>query len=261
MTERQKTFGDTVGMDSSVPTAVHRDDWIKCSDGTLRHEEDVFRDCRDVPHGSKDDRHEADVTIVEELLDGVDVWVTEYCTENSDYADGYSYVVNELRNDWHDKVEDWIGYDNPDLTTKIADKVCEDIDGEFDCEQEYSHNEYSCYDGDGCCLFSDAIGEYENQLELSAYDELQELHDDDRLDDVLDDVNCDVTVSRSKNRVKNEKTGYYEGVGRETYKDNSDHPCLMTYHMPGGQWHFVVPAGRMEELITEAILELARRLK
>ncbi len=269
--ERQKTFGDTVGMAQDVPTQSHRDDWVECSDGSVRRNEDVLRDCRDNAHGSEEAQHEADVEIVTEVLNAVNEQVTEYCTENSDYADAYSHIISEVSHEWPDRVKDWVknnyhdrmGYGRfDDCLDKLVDAMCEHLDGAWDCEAEYSANEYADYSGPGGCLWGTDIGEEEEQIDISCFDELQELHNQGRLDDVLDDVNCDAYVSRSKRRVKNEETGYYEEVGRKTYLSgiNPDVcPCLMIYHSPGGRWDWIVSVDRMDELVALAIIDLVRK--
>ena len=83
------------------------------------------------------------------------------------------------------------------------------------------------------------------------------MHDDDRLNDVLDDVKSDSYVSRSRRRVKNEETGRYECVGRETYDPyGSKYPDIMTYHCPGGRWDFVVCEDTMNEYLLDGLTEL-----
>lgn len=267
--EQQRTFGAVVGMEPKVPTARLPLDLVECSDGKLLHHEDVHYDCRDNPHSSDEDRLEADVAIVTEVLDGVGKYADEYCTENGDYASAYDHIIDEVSHDWPDCVERWLednyadrmGHSRFDgVKDKIVEAICDGLQGSFDCEAQYHPNEYAGYSGDGCCLWGTDIGEHEEQIDISCFPELQELHERGDLDDVLDGVNCDVYVSRSKRRVKNEDTGYYECVGRETYDPyGSDHPTFEVYTMPGGRWDWVVSKERMEELLTAAIIEVARR--
>jgi len=267
--EQQRTFGALVGMAPKVATARLPLDLVECSDGKLLHHEDVQYDCRDNPHSTDEDRLEADVAIVTDLLNGVAEWATEYCTESSDYADGYSHIIDEVSHDWPDAVKQWLesaygdiyGHTKfDDCMDKIVEAICDGLQGSFDAEPQYCSNEYAGYSGDGCCLWGTDIGEHEEQIDISCYPELQELHERGDLDDVLDHVNCDVYVSRNKRREKNEETGRYECVGRETYDAyGSDHPTFEVYTMPGGRWDWVVSKERMEELLTAAIIEVARR--
>ena len=258
--EKQKTFGPVVGMEPEVPVGTHASDMVVCSDNTEMLILDAFKDCRGNYHSTSDDRHDADVAIVTEILENVDKWVTEYTTENTDYADGYSHCVDERSHNWGDLFEDWIkenrdDYDDYDDYATIITKMVENADSD-DCEPEYNRNEYASYSGDGCCVDSYAIGEYEEQIDINEFPELKALHDELRLDDILDDVNCDAYVSRSYRREKNEKTGHYENVGRETYmpyEHNANHPTFETYHTPGGRWDWVICADRMNELFEEAI--------
>jgi hypothetical protein len=262
---------DTLFGDGPVPVRVHPNDTVECSDGADCLLRDAFVDCRGEYHSDDADQHDANVTIVTEILKGIDEWATEYCTENTDYVDGYFYVVDEMSHDWAPRIEEWFsdlcyngegyeGYeDDDDFTAELVAAVREAIDVDSDCEPEYDANDYACYTGSGCCLWSFDIGEHEEQVEISAYPELQALHDQGILDDVLDDVNCDAYVCRSRRREKNEKTGYYEPVGRETYMPydrHTDCPCFEVMTSPGGQWRFVIPADRMDEIVQEAIAVL-----
>jgi hypothetical protein len=252
---------------SLVPTARHKDDIVTCVDGSECRHADAYYDCEGEPHRTDEDKRERDVEIVSDFLDGVGKWAEEYCTGNTDYADSYACIVNESCHNWDDNVREWIeeehgdayGHtDFDDYVDEIVEKVCEEIDGGFDCEPEYGWNEYAGYSGKGCCLDSFDIGEHEEQIEINAHDVLRVLHEEGGLDDVLDEVNCDVCVSRDRRREKNEETGHYEYVGRETYmpyKHNEDHPTLMVYTSISGRWYFVVPSDRMEELVCEALLD------
>lgn len=260
--EKQRTFGSVVGLDSEVPVRAHRSDLVTCSDGTLCEAFKAFADSKGNYHSDAETRHESDVTIVTDVLNKVGKWADEYCTENTDYADGYACLVDEDQVHCKGIVGEWVEdhcdeYDlHSDIVESVGFWVFEALDGSYDCEPEYDSNEYCGYDGSGCCLASYEIGEHEEQIEVAACDEFQALHDERRLDDVLDDVNCDVCVSRSRRREKNEKTGNYECVGRETYMPYSrsaDHPDITVYTSPGGQWHHVVSEDRMTELVDEAL--------
>jgi len=224
--------------------------YVECSNGSFRHEDDVFTDCRDNPHASESDRNAADVEIVREVLTAISDGADAYCTENEDYATGCIHIVSEVSHEWPARIKEWDADYHPD---DVIDAVCEEMDGGFDCEVEYDRSEHDRYTGPGCCLYSLDIGEHEEQIDLSCHDELKELHLCGRLDDVLDELDRDFCISRSRRRVKNDKTGCYEEVGRKTYDCyGSDHPTLTIYTLPGGQWHYVVPAKRMKELFREA---------
>ena len=250
-----------------VPTAPHKNDLIDCSDDTVCRHEDTHYDVKGGAHSDADDRLAANVAIVEEILNGVDEWSCDYHTGNGDYPDGYDYIVHEESPNWPDKVREWVEneYDefvnsefaneHSDYMDKLVEHICEGID---DFDVEYNSSNYDCYSGDACCLYSLDIGECEEQIDINCYPELKALHDLRELDDVLDRVNTDCYISRSHKREKNEKTGYYENVGRETYmpyEHSADHPTVELYTMPGGIWHFIVPAERMKELVSEFLEE------
>lgn len=264
MAELQKTIdGDW------VPTAPHPDDIVECSDGRVCSRRDALVDCDGGYHSDDEDRHEANVEIVSEFLDGVDKWSEKYHTEDGDYADGASYIVDEVSYDWPGRVEEWIegeygdnyGHTNhDDYLDELVKHVCERLDSD-DCESEYNASEYACYSGDGCCLYSLDIGECEDQIEINKIPALKHLHDCGELDDVLDNINCDAWVRRSYRREKDEETGYYMSVGRETYMPygDRDDPDLLVGTAPGGQWQYVVPAEKMRELVEEFLADRADR--
>lgn len=263
MSERQKTFGDIVGLEADVPVGIHREDWIECSDGTLRHNDDIIRDCRDGAHGSEEDAQDSNVEIVTEILMGHEKWTIEYTTENSDYPDGCAYICDEDAINWRDRFEEHIceclkyKYDIEDDAKDIAREIYERMSAGLDVEAEYDRCEYSAYSGNGFSPYSLEIGEYHNQVEIASHKELQVLHNDGVLDTVLDDVNCDVFVSRRRRRKKNETTGYYEHVGRKMYDPyGSDYPCLDLVHDIPGQWHYVLSDESIDQMIED---ELERR--
>ncbi len=263
--KKQKTFGETVGMEAKVPTRLHRDDEVVCSDGSVMRAIDAYMDCKDGYHSSGDYAMDANAEIVTEVLNGVVEWSDEYHTGNSDYPDGCCHVVDETSHLWNDRVQEWVEDRHcgcGSIVNKIVETVCENVKGSDDCEPEYHPNEYSCYTGDGCCLYSMDLGEIEEQIDVTNHDELMELHHRNELDDVLDRIDRDFCINRSRPRRKNEETGHYEEYGRETYMPydhNRDHPTFEIYTMPGGQWQWVVSKDRMDELVVDAIIQLCRK--
>lgn len=248
---------------SYAPVAPHRDDIVECSDGALRARHEALFDCRGGAHGDDEARHEADVAIVTEVLDGVVKWSEDYHTGNGDYPEAYAYIVHECSHDWASRIEEWIqdsygdrcGHtDFDDRMAELVSFVCDRIAAHDSFECEYDRSDYSAYSGKGCCLYSLDIGECEEQVDINYHAELKALHDCGALDDVLDDYRGEGYVSRSRRRVRNDATGRYEQVGRETYmpyEHDADHPTLLVYTMPGGQWHYVVSKDCMDEMIAE----------
>jgi len=250
MQDMQKMFDGSL-----TPIAPHVSDVVVCSDGSECPRLEAFVDCVNEYHRTEEERHEADVAIVSDMLDGEYKWCEEYCTENTDYADGYFGCVSEGSHNWDGPVKEWIRDNWDDITgdADLADciegeltaMVCNELSANFDCEPEFCRSEYSAYSGDGCCLDGFAIGEYETQVDINGHPALQVLHDAGRLDIILDDVNCDLYVSRSRRREKvkcrncdepigsahragcklnadngsdvSEDDCNYENVGRETY--------------------------------------------
>jgi len=245
---------------SIVPVGSHRDDIVVCSNGETYKRKDVEVDVNGCYHCDDEDRMEANAAIVQEILAGVEKSACEYATENTDYADGYFHIIDETSHDWPARVNDWIesSYgdwygktDYDDFKDELIAHIVEGLNSD-DCEAEFGCNEYGSYSGKGCCLWGTDIGEIEEQIDISYYPALKDLHDAGELNDCFDRIGNEFCLSRRAPRVKNEKTGYYEYVGRETYDHyGSDHPTVELYTMPGGRWDFVVSQERMDELVVE----------
>lgn len=273
MTAMQCTFGEQAGLPDRVAPARLPSDLMECSDGVSRSHSIVNYDVGGNAHADHETAHESSVQIVTDFLDEYAKGQTAYYTENEDYPAGYSHIVDEMKHGWKDTVIEWVEAELdeehekllPDLIVswkelkKLAEKVGERVWEELDaseCELEYTPHDYACYNGNGCCLYSDSLGEVEDEIPFDYAEVLAKAHEQGILDDILDDVNADCVVDRNRRREKNEETGRYEFVGRETYRMYQEEPYGITiYHCPGGQWQFIVPQERMRELIVEAIKE------
>ena len=105
--EQQTTFGDIVGLDPIVPTRKHYDDLVECSDGNMIAHGEVCYDYNGCAHSTDEDRHDADVVIVSDFLDGVAEWSCQYATSNADYAYGYAHMIDEGCYNWWNRVKEW----------------------------------------------------------------------------------------------------------------------------------------------------------
>lgn len=181
--------------------------------------------------------------------DDFDAWKDSIDAYNiANEGDGADLVV------WTDYVDDRIHRVSDDSVIEAMFEGMTDCDA---CDVEYNRCEWHGYDGDGCCIDGFAIGEIEEQVDFSCHPELQALHELGELDDCLDDYKGEAWVNRDRRRVKNESTGKYELVGRDTYDPyGSDYPTIDFYHDPGGRWDFVVPVDRMNELFQGALIRL-----
>jgi len=163
MSDMQNTIFGTV-----EPTGPHRDDIVICSDDTSCRHGDAYYDCKGNPHSNEDDQLAGNVEAVRVILESAEKWSEDYYTENGDYADSVADIVNEVSHDWPGHVEQWLrdefddfsGHSvHDDYLDELVKFICENIDGCFDAE--YSRNEYSCYSGPDCCLYSLDVGECE----------------------------------------------------------------------------------------------------
>lgn len=215
-----------------------------------------FVDCRGNVHPDEDSMMEANHDIVREIVDGVDEWLTEY-VESGDYGDGYVYLACECSHDWPDRVSDWIErhYNwNIDKRTLAAltELLAEKVD-EYELEAHYYSNEYACWGGDGCCVYSFPIGAEEFQVDLSRFPELVDLHASGDLNDALAAYRGDAYVY--------ERDHYDKELGRRV-SDGAVQPGDTYFTIigsVGGAWHYVVPEETMQRLLAESIVEFCRK--
>lgn len=241
MAEQQRMLDGTL-----APVGPHRDDDILCSDGTLVKRPLVLLDCKGGAHSNEEDQHDANVSILTEYLSEGDEWVKEHTTtEGSDYPSAYACILSEGHHNWEPLIVEWLfnSDDNPGdpLLTLLSAEIADNVDPD-DAEPKYNSSDYSSYSGKGCCIDSFAIDEYEHEHDVMCTEVLRTLHEQGQLDACIDDVNCDVFIAR------------------DSYSASATHPTLTTYHTPGGGWDFVIPAGRMDELLAQAIIAVCRRI-
>lgn len=261
-TEQQKTFGDVVGMELMVPVGPHRDDIIECSDGTpIRRGDAEFVDCRGVVHSDEDTMNDANDDIVRELLDAHDEWIGEYVSSD-DYGDQYVYCAIESNYSFPERVGQWLDDNytdcpgNPDhpgarpiyngnVRQALIDSIAQEID-EWDLEAHYNHNEYAAYSGDGCCLASFEVGEYESQVDIDSMPELIALNKSGDLEGCLEGYTGDLYLYRA---------GTYAKSGWTRDGNYVSHGCFTAYSTGWGVWHYVIPESRMKELLCDAIVD------
>ena len=63
-----------------------------------------------------------------EFLDDTERWICEYCTENTDYANGYDCLITEDPILYRDKVVEWVLNRYPHFSEDFAKRVWENID-------------------------------------------------------------------------------------------------------------------------------------
>ena len=231
--DKQKTFGEIVGMESIVPAAQMPSDIITCEDGTECEREDAFEDCRGNYFADADACFESNVAIVTEILASFVECQTQYYTENTDYPNGFP-----LEDDFAIKrgIDEWVDSNFDDFPYKdwLREELYERIES-MDSEPEYSANEYSAYSGRGCCIDSFALGECEEQISRGMFDEIDNLFDSGELSAVLDVVDID-------------------GCIRDTGRDD-----FYIYTYPGGRWDFVVSDDIMRQATFQAIIDYCEK--
>lgn len=253
-----------------LPFAPLPNDVVTCADGTQVERQYAYEDCQGNYHATSDERHAANVQIVSDLLAKVNDDASGYYTENVDYPNSYtagecrSTAINDAIREWVEENVDVEGYlpdrseyecgedyelDARDKVDDITDYLDRHVDYDF-AEPVYHPCEYAGYSGPGVCIDGFDIGEVEEQIDLTCFDELYRLHVSGDLDDVLDDINCDVIVYRRKRREQID--GKYCEVGRETYNPyNQDNPTLTLVVYPGGRWDFVLSDEYLQDILKE----------
>jgi hypothetical protein len=239
-----------------VPIADHPDDTMECSDNTYIRRGDAFIDCIGQAHRTDEERREANREYVESELDARANWSEDYVA-SEDYGDGYAYLVKECHHDWNDHIKAWVidGWancfdweDHPEILDALVESISEKVYDWDNWEGEFACSEYSSYYGDGCCLASFGVGEYEDQISLSDVNGFTMLHSCGELEALLEDYNGDLYISRNSHYDKELDRRVPDG-----YVSKGDHPDILGYTNVGGQWHYVVSSENMCDAFDEAI--------
>ncbi|RLB70466.1 MAG: hypothetical protein DRH04_03535 [Deltaproteobacteria bacterium] len=238
--EKQRLFDGSL-----VAVGPHRLDLLVCSDGVERYRCECFLDCRGGAHGSAEELEEANNAIVAEVLDALCAAAGDY-TQHDDYSSCYP-----LEDTFYggERVEEWIR-DHCDVSDDVAKELAKLVEWDYiDAEPEYCWNEYNGYYGKGCCVGGFAVGECEEQIDISTVPEFAALGKD-ALEAAFAAYNGDAFLHENSRWDKEKEcrvpTGYIE------------HGCFYFYHEPGGRWDFVIPAERMEELVSDAMIQYCR---
>jgi hypothetical protein len=238
-----------------VPIAPHPDDKVECSDDTYIRRADAFIDCTGNAHRTDDERYEANREHVENVLDSRAKWGDNY-VQSEDYGDGYAHVVKECSHDWSGCIKGWLLdelweidlEEHPELLKVLVESISQKVYDWDNWESEYDRSEYSLYCGDGCCLASFGVGEYEDQISLSDVNGFTMLHVAGELEALLEEYNGDLYISRNDHYDKETQTRVPDG-----YVSKGSHPDILGYTNPSGQWHYVVSSENMHDAFDEAI--------
>jgi len=129
------------------------------TDGTAFADEDAFQDYQNDLWDEQ----------IEQFLDDHAEWIDDY-VQSDDYGDEYSYLVSEsYAHRGCDAVEKWIRDELGEIPQNVMDRIHNTVTdyADSDCCNEYSSASYPVH------LGSLAIGEYEDQLELSSCEDIQ----------------------------------------------------------------------------------------
>lgn len=245
----QATFGESFGLESVVPVKrMPTVEMMLAPEGT----------CFDIagnPVESEDAVFEANAEIVKKILDADCKWYEDYA-KTDDYGGDYAYLAAESgRTDWHDEVSEWVesnysNYDGfDDWSGEMIRAIIDGVDLRNDCEAIYWPSDYSMYSGDGICVDSWQLGELENQIDVSYHAELEALHDRGELEAILDHIEGDGDWGLINHARWDSKKGRRDGINYVS------HNCIDMYVSPGGQWCFVIPEGKLEELAEEFLTD------
>ena len=207
-------------------------------------------------------KNDANDDIVKELLDAEDEWIGEYVASD-DYGNGYAYLVSERSYYWSDRIGEWLDDNCTDgggwkarprytgeLRKALVEGIADRMD-ECDYEAHYQSNEYANWGGDGCCLDSLEVGEYETQIDIAGRPEFEALAASGDLEGCLDRYNGDLYISCNDR--------YDAESGRRVRTGYVSHGCFWGYSTGWGRWHYVVSDERMNALLCESIVDYCER--
>jgi hypothetical protein len=242
----QHTFGAVVGLDPIVPVATLPDDLVECADTNdlLRYEDCLFSGDGTAFAGSEA-RDEHDEAALRTFFEGVIEWSDDYYS-NGDGADSYAHLVTEDGAYMREQVKEWVittygGVDNwPD---RMIDDFCEALADQM----EFSVT-HGCFGSSDFDLTFDSfdVGEQEEQIDLSCYELLAELHDQGRLEGLLEEIESEFCLNRNSKWDEATKTRS-EG----TIVSPGKYPCIMLYNNTDMWHHFGCSDEKAEEVWKE----------
>ena len=243
---QQKTFGALVGLDPVVPVATLPDDLVACEDTN-----DLLRyaDCLFAGDGKafseEEDRDDYDKDALRTLFKAIEQQVMKY-NESGDGADAYAHLVTEDDAHMRGNVEEWVT-DNwgnsDDWSERMIDDFCEALADQM--EFSVSHG---CFGSSGLDVTFDSFGldEAEEQIDLSCYDSLADLHDQGRLEGLLEEIDREFCFYRTGKW--DEATGRYD---RGPFVSPGKYPCITVYVYLDMVHHFGCSDETMKEVWKE----------
>jgi len=241
--EQQRTL-QGCGLSPLVDTCYLPNDPVQCTDGTVVPHQYVSYGHDGVAYSDEEQRHEAECEYVKDVLDKAGEWAADY-TSSQDFGDEYCYLGAEDSYRWPELMREWMdeqGEFSGMLSDRFIDRLCDNVD-QYAIEAKYDSNEYAAYYGNGCELYSFAVGEHHDQFELSNDEGLARLEQEGRLEDILGDIYRDLDVCI--------------GSWNSEYRvQGGEYPYLDVISNPGGVWHMFVSEENMRAAITATVLEV-----
>lgn len=228
MSEQQRTFGATMGMDPTVPTRSHPDDLSACMDsGDFIRYADCHFSTDGHPFENRDERNEYDLEALRAFFEKAVEWSDDY-RGSQDCADDYAFLVRENPEHVPEGVKDWVDYnygDYRDFDARMIDDVCTDLADQH-VTMKISHG---CFGSSDHAVTFDSYdcGEVEEQIEVSGSDLLAALHDRGDLEGMLGELNEFCIAEHRGSYVDhgtitfytNTDIWYHAGCDEETMKD------------------------------------------
>lgn len=236
------------------PIAPHVDDIVTTSDGQQLRRGDALVDSRGEYHATEEDVDYAEEEYREEIAERVHDVIDEHCrwteeyTEHDDYGDGYAYCAFEgcdpgdIIDGVTEYIEEWAGEELKEgearkIATDIVDRL-----GDCDIECEYYNIEYAAWDGNGVSVWSMAVGECEDQIEVKEHEALAELTDAE-LEAALASYRGDACLY--------EHTCYDKATGRRVGTGYVSRGTITYHTCPGGAWHYYIPGSYIKDRVEE----------
>lgn len=216
------------GVSDLVPVADHPDDIVLTECGTYARRGDCFEfdGAWFLDEAERDEaRDEAHAETLAAFLEACDQWADDY-TSSDDYGADYAYLMTESDGAF-DSLARWV---HDKLPCSVPDAIIRDASNALaDLADPVCVSECSSQSGD-CCLYSVPVGEHEEQVEWSRFEEWCE----------------------SENRPVPPMEYVNAHHSHAHLKADDRFPCFCVYSNPGNRWDYTVTADQICEAMRNA---------
>ena len=252
----QTTFGD-MGLEPVMSVAPHPNDCVYCED--TKQEERRFA-CLESVDGKfwmyRDECIEHEQELVRAVLEGVIEWSDEY-NASAECGDQYGYLVFENPEPMRENVrEAIIDLDEYDESVELDDAFVNDIMDDLEVHTDFSTT-CGYYGSSPHDVHFDSFdwGEVEEQVDLSAFPVLMELHKRGNLEEILGNLENTFCIYHRSRAI------YEDGkFVRHDYEDfviGGDYPHILLTNNTDLRYWYGCTEEALREVYTTKLAELA----